>query len=96
MYNFVTHLDDKSALAKQVSPEATEWGSITKTNFILADIFDVLTAINYNLRMMCGSHNTQRPKPYPRPGKKDNMQKFGKGAIPVADIRNWVKSYRKK
>ena len=95
MYNFVTHLDDKSAFAKKVSPEATEWGSITKRNFILADIFDMLSAINYNLRQLAGGSNIQKPKPYTRPGKEEK-QKFGKGAIPVTDIRNWIKSYRKK
>lgn len=95
MYNFVTHLDEHSAFAKQVSPDAVEWGSITKTNFILADIFDILSAINYNIRKMVGGNNIQKPKPYKRPGK-DNKQKFGKGAIPVKDIRDWVKSYRKK
>lgn len=95
MYNFVTHLDEHSALAKKVSPDAVEWGSVTKTNFILADIFDILSAINYNLRQLAGGKNMQKPKPYKRPGK-DKNNKFGKGAIPVTDIRNWVKSYRKK
>lgn len=95
MYNFVTHLDEHSALAKQVSPDAVEWGSVTKTNFILADIFDILSAINYNLRQLAGGKNMQKPKPYKRLGK-DEGKKFGKGAIPVTDIRNWVKSYRKK
>lgn len=95
MYNFVTHLDDKSAFARKLSPEVAEWGSITKTNFILADIFDMLSAINFNLRQIAGGTNMQKPKPYKRPGK-DNEQKIGKGAIPVTDIRDWVKSYRKK
>ena len=96
MYNFVTHLDEHSAFAKQVSPDAVEWGSITKTNFILADIFDMLSAINYNVRQLGGGKTLQKPKPYPRPGKNSNKQRFGKGAIPVTDIRDWVKSYRKK
>lgn len=96
MYNFVTHLDEHSALAKQVSPDAVEWGSVTKTNFILADIFDILSAINYNIGQLAGSKKSQRPKPYPRPNNKESKNKFGKGAIPVSDIRNWIKSYRKK
>ena len=97
MYNFVTHLDEHSAFARQVSPDAVEWGSITKTNFILADIFDMLSVINYNVRQLGGGTTLQKPKPYPRPGKNsNNKQKFGKGAIPVTDIRNWVKSYCKK
>lgn len=95
MYHFVTHLDDKSAFARQVNPDVTEWGSITKTNFILADIFDMLSALNYNVRQLAGGSNIQKPKPYKRPNQEDK-QKFGKGAIPVTDIRNWIKSYRKK
>lgn len=95
MYNFVTHLDERSAFAKKVGPEAAEWGSITKTNFILADIFDMLSAINYNLRQIGGGKSIQKPKPYKRPGK-DDEQHFGKGAIPVSDIRDWVKSYGKR
>ena len=95
-YGIITHLDAQSALAKKISPEAAEWSSRAKTNFILADIFDVLSAINYNIRSLCGSNTSQKPRPYPRPGKKDGTQKFGKGAIPVKDIRSWVKSYCKK
>lgn len=94
MYNFVTHLDSESAFAKQLSPEAAEWSSVAKTNFILADIFDILSAINYNLRQIGGGNTAQKPKPYPRPGKKDS-KRFGRGAIPVTSIRDWVKSYRK-
>lgn len=96
MYNFVTHLDEHSALARKISPDAVEWGSITKTNYVLADIFDILSSINYNLCQLAGSKNKHKPKPYPRPYNKENKNNFGKGAIPVSDIRNWVKSYRKK
>lgn len=97
MYNFVTHLDDKSAFAKQVSPEAAEWGSTTKTNFILADIFDMLSAINFNIMQVSGAKNMQQPKPYKRPNSnKEDNNKYGKKAIPVTDIRSWVKSYGKK
>lgn len=68
-----------------------------KTNFILADIFDILAAINYNLQQL-GGGKSKKPKPYPRPGKNkdNNTKKFGKGAIPVTSIRDWVKSYSKK
>lgn len=95
LYDFITHLDDKSAFARDVSPEAADWGSVRRTNIILADIFDMLGAINYNLIRMSGSKSNNKPKLYPRPGQNnsDSTKKFGKKPLPVTDIRNWVKSY---
>lgn len=71
------------------------WGSTEKTNVILADIFDILQSINYNLARMGGGHPS-KPKPYPRP-KKDKDRKYGdkKSSLPVAKMREWVKGYGK-
>lgn len=53
-------------------------------------MFDILSAINYNLSSLGGS-KPKKPKPYPRPGQKDkNVKHYGKDG--VKDIRAWLKS----
>ena len=89
-YCFVTHLDEKSALSRDLNNEVYTWGTTLKTNVILADVFDILSAINYNLASFSGG-KPKKPKPYPRPGQKDKAVKhYGKG--PVKDIRAWLAS----
>lgn len=67
------------------------WGTTLKTNIILADIFDILSAINYNLAGFGGNKHPKKPKPYPRPGQKDKeVTHYGKNG--VKDIRAWIKS----
>lgn len=94
--DFLTNLGTQSALAKQVTPETSVWGSIEKTNVILADIYDVLSAINYSL-VKLGGGKPKKPTPYPRIGDK-KKQKFGnkKSSLPVNKMREWVKNYRSK
>lgn len=94
--DFLTNLGTQSALAKQVTPETSVWGSREKTNAILADIYDVLSAINYSL-VKIGGGKPKKPTPYPRPNDK-KKQKFGnkKSSLPVNQMRDWVKNYRHK
>lgn len=57
---------------------------------ILADIFDVLAAINFNLSRIGGGHSS-KPKLYPRPNGKDkNVRKIGKGALPPDALKEWL------
>lgn len=67
------------------------WGTTLKTNIILADIFDILSAINYNLSSLGGKKHPKKPKPYPRPGQNDkDTKRIGNNG--VKDIRAWIKS----
>lgn len=95
--DFLTNLGTQSALAKQVTPETSVWGSREKTNIILADIYDVLSAINYSLVKM-GGGKPKKPTPYPRPNDKNKVKKYGnhKSALPVNKMREWVKNYQSK
>ena len=76
---------------------ATGWDTTTKTNAILADIYDILQVINRNL---VASHSKkpvkQKIKPYPRPGQDENERKIGKGALPVNELRAWIENKRKQ
>ena len=94
--DFLTNLGTQSALAKQVTPETSVWGSTEKTNMILADIYDVLSAIHYTLAKI-GGGKPKKPTPYPRIGDK-KKQRFGnkKSSLPVTQMREWVKNYKRK
>jgi len=93
LYSFVMHLGLDSQLAAEVIPDKAAWGTTVKTNMILADIFDMLAMINANL-IGIGSHKkASRPKPYPRPKKKnDKTKKYGSGALPIDELRDWIRS----
>ena len=93
--SFVEQIGADSAIARATNPEYAVWSTTTKTNALLADIFDLLAAINANL-VAIGTHSKpKRPKEYPRPGKApDNEKKYGKGAMPVADLREWIAKKR--
>lgn len=95
--DFLTNLGTQSALAKQVTPETSVWGSREKTNSILADIYDVLSAINYSL-VKIGGGKPKKPTPYPRPNDKSKNKRYGnkKSSLPVNKMREWVKNYKHK
>lgn len=80
-----------------MNPEAAEWSTATKTNAILADIFDQLSMVNAQLRVLITHKRGKPPKPYKRPGQEDkNKQHFGKGALPITEMREWIKNRQKK
>lgn len=87
-----------SATVRELNPELARWNGSLQTNTILADIYDLLSAINYNLLCMASKQKPQQPKPYPRPGKKEDedKQRIGKGALPVAELEDWFEQKRRK
>jgi len=94
--NFVRHLPTDSATMRDVRPEIAEWGTVVKTNEILADIFDVLSMINSNLVALGNRKQAKQPKLYPRPGAKPkDEQHFGSGALPPAELRRWIEEKRR-
>lgn len=91
--SFVMNLGIDSRLAAEIIPEKAAWGTTVKTNMILADIFDMLAMINANVITIGSRKKAQRPKPYPRPKQKnDKTQKYGHGALPVDELRSWIRS----
>ena len=83
---FIKYLPPDSAVIRETHPEESSWATTIKTNSILADIFDVLSAINANLSALGSGKPARRVKPYPRPGKtEENSQHIGT-AVPISEI----------
>ena len=95
---FLHHIKPESAVAREINPELSQWTSTVKTNAILADIYDILAAINANLMAIGSGKRARKPKPYPRPNsgkeKEDNKQHFGSGALPPDELRKWFEEKR--
>lgn len=94
--SFVQNLGPESALARELNPEMYSWNTRLKTNMILADIYDMLAMINANLIAVGSRKKSKRPKPYPRPNKKDNGEHIGSNAVPVTELRKLFASKRRK
>lgn len=82
--SFIRNLGRDSALSREINNTAG-WETTSQTNAILADIYDILQVIALSI-----NHKKKPIKPYPRPGAKD-IRKFGKGALPVKDLHQWIK-----
>lgn len=94
--SFLKKLDIHSALLSEINPELSVWADQTKTNAILADIYDVLASINANLIAIGTRKAARPPKPYKRPGKqeRDDSKQFGSGALPPAELHAWIERKR--
>lgn len=94
---FLHHLDPEAALVREINPEGSAWATTAKTNAILADIFDMLANINSNLIAMGTGRPAKRPKPYPRPIKKqpEEERHFGRDPLPPDELRKWFEEKRK-
>lgn len=94
--SFLKHARPDSALVSEINPEISAWASTTKTNTILADIYDVLAQINANLVAIGSGKPAKSPKPYPRPGKKnpENEKHIGSGALPPDELHRWIEEKR--
>lgn len=76
-----------SALARSIHGQRAAW---TQETYLLADIFDVLAASNWQR----GGGKGPKPKPFPRP-KRDGdktVQRFGSGALPIDQLDAWFKA----
>ena len=80
LVSFVEYLPADAALTRETNPkdEFGAWYKTVKTNAILADIYDLISAIH--------TRKGRNPVWYPRP--KEN-QVIGKGAIPIAEFWDW-------
>ena len=87
LYSFIKGLGADSAYASELA-NRRGWESTTKTNIILADIFDILQVI----AVMLGG-NKNKFKPYPRPwrAEEEDKEKIGKDALPADDLHEWIK-----
>ena len=83
LLSFIENLPPDSALYKKMNPkdEWWPWATTAKTNFILADIFDVFVAAN--------TKKGHKRMEYPRPKEK---QTIGKDPIPISEFWDWWNS----
>ncbi|MCF0123700.1 MAG: hypothetical protein HUJ67_06275 [Ruminiclostridium sp.] len=94
--SFLQYLGPGSALARELHPEEAAWTMAAKTNGILADVYDVLAAINANLCSVGSGKRAQKPQAYPRPGKKEE-NKFGfRAEMSGEDFRKWIDDRRRE
>jgi hypothetical protein len=91
--SFLAYARPDSALYRKMNPEMSDWSTITKTNFILADIFDQLSIVNMYLRTIVTHKRGKPPEPYKRPGaKKTNTQHMGKAPLAnITEMREWIR-----
>lgn len=96
LYSFIKNVGTDSALARDLG-RSTEWNDTIKTNAILADIYDLLQVIHADLvSLITHGKKKAKVKPYPRPGAdEDKKRKIGKGAMPLSELRNWIKERQK-
>ncbi len=93
--SFVSNLEADSATVREIEPELSRWSTVAKTNAILADIFDLLSAINSNLKAIGSGSRAKRPEKYPRPDKK-NKDKIFTSSMPMAEMRAWIEERRRR
>ena len=91
--SFLTYSRPDSALYRKINPEMSEWASQIKTNYILADIYDQLSATNMMLRALVTHKRSRPPEPYKRPGMKDKrVQRMGSKPLEsVTEMREWIR-----
>lgn len=93
---FIKNLGKESALARDLG-FSTGWESQTKTNAILADIYDLLQVINRNIVQSNSKKKiNEKIKPYPRPGTEKKPRKVGSKALPLRDLKAWMNRKRKQ
>lgn len=93
--HFVANLSLDSATVSAASgyKGMREWGEREKTNILLADLYDNITAFRYLYATSKSKRKIKRPKPYPRPwAKNDKVKHIGKDPIRVKDFAKWWKS----
>ena len=96
--SFFKHIEPDSALIRELYPDEAEWAGVTKTNMILADLYDLVAQVNANIVALGSGKAAKKIKPYPRPWKKpfEEEKHFGKGGLPPNELREWFEAKRKK
>ena len=92
---FVQHdTIEPSALLYEMDAERYQWGTTAQTNYLLADIYDILSVINENLKIKGTKARGKMPKPHPRPHDKEKTTKKIGTAMPAADFDAWIAKKR--
>jgi hypothetical protein len=73
---------------RSVLTQARQGHHWTPETYILADIFDTLAVANWQ-RSSSKKNPQPKPKRYPRPGDKPEVQVIGKDPIPISEFDAW-------
>lgn len=95
LLHFIQYLPRDSALSMELVPKDDEelWAEGRASAAILADIYDLIAALNANVCARGSGHRPRTPSQYPRPWRKGNGTKvIGKDPIPVSDFEAWWNS----
>lgn len=97
LHSFVGHLGEGSALHASMHPDEAQWCSGLKTNILLADIYDAISAMRYQHACSCTPRGRRRPappEPYPRfwSKKPRGEKRYGSKPIPIARFDEWWNS----
>lgn len=79
-------------MARDMNLEDYKWSLTLKTNEILADLYDLISAFRYDVTMMLSTKKPKKPKPYTRPHQKHETKRIGKGGLAKADLRRWIET----
>lgn len=83
LWAIVRNAPRDSALYRALNPDH-EW---TLTDLLLAEVADAVRVANWQ-RGSAKRH--EYPKPIPRPGVEPQSATYGKGAIPIDEMAEWL------
>lgn len=87
LHVIVQNLPRESALARAMHGKDVLWGL---SEHLLAEAIDVLALANWQ-RSNAGKRTPgPKPKPIPRPGKSDGVQRIGAEPLPIAELDDWI------
>ena len=89
LYSLIKNTTPDSALMRELNPDLYSWVQPAKTNALLADIYDILNAINANLCAKGTGKRAKRPKPYPRPVQNKTESHIGT-PMPVEELHRRI------
>ena len=95
LFSFISYLDGTSATARELG-KATGWDTITQTNILLADLYDLIQVLNANFCGFASGKKPQKFKPYPRPGTEPEKRHFGAKPLPPDELRAWFEKKREQ
>lgn len=72
-----------------------EWGTLTKTNMLLADIFDAINTQTAVIVSWKTGKQFKSPKHYPRPNDNKDKKHVGSKPLPVPKLEDWFEERRR-
>ena len=73
-----------TALYRAMNPEDWQW---TLESLLIAEVADSLAVANWQ---RSDGKKRDYPKPIPRPGVEPDSTTYGKGAIPIDEMADWL------